>query len=159
MGYGHHRICHRASGNPAVSSPPDPVPQKGGSGVQSGCHEPNHQPIRQPGFGILTHVGRKSGRLYRTPVNVFRAPDEPRIASSRARVPQIGSISDSDGAYAGFRSTIRDSSKLPPQAPWSHDPDSRGMRARPLSDRFRIAYRCDRGADVCTPFLFRVHWF
>lgn len=28
-----------------------------------------------PGFGILTHVGRKSGKLYRTPVNVFRAPD------------------------------------------------------------------------------------
>jgi deazaflavin-dependent oxidoreductase (nitroreductase family) len=27
-----------------------------------------------PGFGILTHVGRKSGRLYRTPVNVFRTP-------------------------------------------------------------------------------------
>ena len=30
---------------------------------------------RLPGFGILTHVGRKSGRLYRTPVNVFRTPD------------------------------------------------------------------------------------
>ena len=28
---------------------------------------------RLPGFGILTHVGRKSGRIYRTPVNVFRA--------------------------------------------------------------------------------------
>ena len=27
-----------------------------------------------PGFGILTHVGRKSGKIYRTPVNVFRAP-------------------------------------------------------------------------------------
>ena len=26
-----------------------------------------------PGFGILTHVGRKSGMVYRTPVNVFRA--------------------------------------------------------------------------------------
>jgi deazaflavin-dependent oxidoreductase (nitroreductase family) len=26
-----------------------------------------------PGFGIVTHVGRKSGRVYRTPVNVFRA--------------------------------------------------------------------------------------
>ena len=25
-----------------------------------------------PGFGILTHVGRKSGRVYRTPVNLFR---------------------------------------------------------------------------------------
>lgn len=29
---------------------------------------------RLPGFGILTHVGRKSGKVYRTPVNVFRAP-------------------------------------------------------------------------------------
>jgi deazaflavin-dependent oxidoreductase (nitroreductase family) len=28
-----------------------------------------------PGFGILTHVGRKSGRVHRTPVNVFRAPN------------------------------------------------------------------------------------
>jgi hypothetical protein len=27
-----------------------------------------------PGFGILTHVGRRSGKVYRTPVNVFRAP-------------------------------------------------------------------------------------
>jgi deazaflavin-dependent oxidoreductase (nitroreductase family) len=25
-----------------------------------------------PGFGIVSHVGRRSGRLYRTPVNVFR---------------------------------------------------------------------------------------
>ena len=28
-----------------------------------------------PGFGILTHVDRKSGKVYRTPVNVFRAPN------------------------------------------------------------------------------------
>ena len=28
-----------------------------------------------PGFGILAHVGRKSGKTYRTPVNVFRAPN------------------------------------------------------------------------------------
>jgi deazaflavin-dependent oxidoreductase (nitroreductase family) len=28
-----------------------------------------------PGFGIITHVGRKSGKVYRTPVNVFREPD------------------------------------------------------------------------------------
>ena len=27
-----------------------------------------------PGFGIITHLGRKSGKVYRTPVNVFRAP-------------------------------------------------------------------------------------
>ena len=28
-----------------------------------------------PGFGILTHVGSKSGKGYRTPVTVFRAPN------------------------------------------------------------------------------------
>jgi deazaflavin-dependent oxidoreductase (nitroreductase family) len=27
-----------------------------------------------PGFGIITHVGRKSGRRFRTPVNLFRSP-------------------------------------------------------------------------------------
>src|SRR6266550_1134794 len=30
---------------------------------------------RLPGFAVVTNVGRKSGRLYRTPVNVFREPD------------------------------------------------------------------------------------
>jgi deazaflavin-dependent oxidoreductase (nitroreductase family) len=29
-----------------------------------------------PGFAIVTHRGRKSGRLYSTPVNVFRRGDE-----------------------------------------------------------------------------------
>jgi len=29
--------------------------------------------VRLPGFGILTHVGGRSGKVYRTPVNVFRA--------------------------------------------------------------------------------------
>ena len=28
-----------------------------------------------PGFGILTHVGRKSGKFYQTPVNAFRTPN------------------------------------------------------------------------------------
>lgn len=38
--------------------------------------------VRLPGFGILTHVGRKSGKVYRTPVNVFRAPEGFLIALS-----------------------------------------------------------------------------
>jgi deazaflavin-dependent oxidoreductase (nitroreductase family) len=33
-----------------------------------------------PGFGILTHVGRKSGKVYRTPVDVFRASNSFIIA-------------------------------------------------------------------------------
>ena len=40
---------------------------------------------RLPGFGILTHVGRKSGRVYLTPVNVFRAPDGFLIALTYGR--------------------------------------------------------------------------
>ena len=28
-----------------------------------------------PGFGVLTHVGRRSGRSYRTPVNLYRRGD------------------------------------------------------------------------------------
>ena len=34
-----------------------------------------HVAGRLPGFGIVQHRGRRSGRLYRTPVNVFRVPD------------------------------------------------------------------------------------
>ena len=30
---------------------------------------------RAPGFGIITHIGRKTGRRYRSPVNVFRRDD------------------------------------------------------------------------------------
>ncbi|WP_158879461.1 nitroreductase family deazaflavin-dependent oxidoreductase [Amycolatopsis anabasis] len=28
-----------------------------------------------PGFGIIEHTGRKSGKRYRTPINVFRVAD------------------------------------------------------------------------------------
>jgi deazaflavin-dependent oxidoreductase (nitroreductase family) len=40
---------------------------------------------RLPGFGILTHVGRKSGKVYRTPVNVFRVPEGCLIALTYGR--------------------------------------------------------------------------
>src|SRR5216684_8476221 len=40
---------------------------------------------RLPGFAIVTNVGRKSGRLYRTPVNVFREPDGFLIALTYGR--------------------------------------------------------------------------
>src|ERR1700693_4112288 len=40
---------------------------------------------RLPGFVILTHVGRKSGRVYRTPVSVFRASEGFLIALTYGR--------------------------------------------------------------------------
>ena len=33
-----------------------------------------------PLFGIVTHVGRKSGKVYRTPINAFRVPNGFAIA-------------------------------------------------------------------------------
>ena len=38
-----------------------------------------------PGFGIITHVGRKSGKIYRTPINVFRAPNGFAVALTYGR--------------------------------------------------------------------------
>jgi deazaflavin-dependent oxidoreductase (nitroreductase family) len=45
----------------------------------------NRFAARVPGFAIVTNVGRKSGRLYRTPVNVFREPDGFLIALTYGR--------------------------------------------------------------------------
>jgi len=39
-----------------------------------------HLAGRLPGFGIVTHVGCRSGRIYPTPVNVFRDGDRHVIA-------------------------------------------------------------------------------
>ncbi|MFL5680983.1 MAG: nitroreductase family deazaflavin-dependent oxidoreductase [Chloroflexota bacterium] len=35
---------------------------------------------RVPGYGVLTHVGRRSGRVYRTPIKYFRHDGEYVIA-------------------------------------------------------------------------------
>ncbi len=40
---------------------------------------------RLPGFAIVTNVGRKSGRVYRTPVNVFRESEGFLIALTYGR--------------------------------------------------------------------------
>jgi deazaflavin-dependent oxidoreductase (nitroreductase family) len=38
-----------------------------------------------PGFGIVSHVGRRSGRSYQTPVNVFRVADRYLFALTYGR--------------------------------------------------------------------------
>ena len=40
---------------------------------------------RLPGFGVVVHQGRASGRQYRTPVNVFRRGDRFTIALTYGR--------------------------------------------------------------------------
>ena len=39
-----------------------------------------------PGFGVVVHIGRRSGRRYRTPVNAFRRPDGYVIALTYGEV-------------------------------------------------------------------------
>src|ERR1700693_3980166 len=60
---------------------------------------------RLPGFGILTHVGRKSGRVYRTPVNVFRAPEGFLIALTYGRASAwVKNVLSSGGCKGETRS-------------------------------------------------------
>lgn len=40
---------------------------------------------RLPGFAIVTHTGRRTGRRYRTPVNIFRSGDAYVIALTYGR--------------------------------------------------------------------------
>jgi deazaflavin-dependent oxidoreductase (nitroreductase family) len=40
---------------------------------------------RAPGFAIVEHVGRRSGRTYRTPVNIFRGEDGYVVALTYGR--------------------------------------------------------------------------
>ena len=70
IGHG-YRVIRFDCGNRAGRNAPDAVSQKVASSLQS-C-------------GIVTHVGRKSGRVYRTPVNVFRAPNGFLIALTYGR--------------------------------------------------------------------------
>jgi deazaflavin-dependent oxidoreductase (nitroreductase family) len=43
---------------------------------------------RVPGFAIVTHIGRRSRRVYRTPVNLFRPDDQWVIALTYGRDSQ-----------------------------------------------------------------------
>jgi len=40
---------------------------------------------RVPGFGTVVHRGRRSGRTYRTPLNVFRVPEGYLVALTYGR--------------------------------------------------------------------------
>jgi deazaflavin-dependent oxidoreductase (nitroreductase family) len=53
-----------------------PVPKVVGRWNKAGLnHLTRHIAPRMPGLGVVVHRGRRSGRRYQTPVNVFRAGD------------------------------------------------------------------------------------
>ena len=53
-----------------------PIPRTVGRWNKVGLNRvTTHIAPRLPGFGVVVHRGRRSGRLYQTPVNVFPAED------------------------------------------------------------------------------------
>ena len=53
-----------------------PIPKVVGRWNKAGLNRvTRHIAPWMPGFGVVVHRGRRSGRLYQTPVNVFRAGD------------------------------------------------------------------------------------
>jgi deazaflavin-dependent oxidoreductase (nitroreductase family) len=60
-----------------------------------------------PGFGIVIHRGRRSGRTYRAPVNVFRRPGGYRFALTYGRGDWVRNVLDAGEAVLFTRGRTR----------------------------------------------------
>src|SRR5262245_4177529 len=81
-----------------------------------------------PGFAILSHVGRRSGRAYRTPINVFRRGDHYLFALTYGSdVDWVKNVVAAGGC--SMRSRGRDVRLVEPEV--IHDPEL-GLMPRPL---------------------------
>ena len=77
-----------------------------------------------PGFAILTHVGRTSGKTYRTPINVFRRGDHYVFALTYGSdVHWVKNIIAAGGCW--MRARGRDIRLVEPEL--ISDPQLRGM--------------------------------
>jgi deazaflavin-dependent oxidoreductase (nitroreductase family) len=62
---------------------------------------------RAPGFGIIVHRGRRSGRVYRTPVNVFATPGGFMIALTYGRESEwVQNVLAAGGCTLESRGTV-----------------------------------------------------
>lgn len=78
-----------------------------------------------PGFGVVVHRGRRSGREYRTPVNVFRTSGGVRIALTYGRDSDwVKNVLAADGCRLHTRGRYLDLAA--PQV--VHDPARGGIR-------------------------------
>ena len=77
-----------------------------------------------PGFGVVEHRGRRSGRIFRTPVNIFRAPGGYRIALTYgADAEWVRNVLASGGATLHTRWR-----RIEVDGPWlEHDESRRAM--------------------------------
>ena len=59
-----------------------------------------------PGFGVVVHVGRRSGRQYRTPVNVFTRPGGWRFALTYGEADWVRNVLEAGGGRLETRGRI-----------------------------------------------------
>lgn len=59
-----------------------------------------------PGFGVVIHVGRKSGRQYRTPVNVFTRPGGWRFALTYGEADWVRNVLEAGGGRLESRGRV-----------------------------------------------------
>jgi deazaflavin-dependent oxidoreductase (nitroreductase family) len=63
---------------------------------------------RLPGFGVVIHEGRRSGRVYETPVNVFRRPGGFAFALTYGRADWVKNVMEAGGARVVTRGRARE---------------------------------------------------
>jgi deazaflavin-dependent oxidoreductase (nitroreductase family) len=59
-----------------------------------------------PGFGIVIHTGRNSGRTYETPINVFRTEDGFVVALTYGRADWVRNVLAAGGAKVRTRRKV-----------------------------------------------------
>jgi deazaflavin-dependent oxidoreductase (nitroreductase family) len=78
-----------------------------------------------PGFGVVVHRGRRTGRTYRTPVNVFRRPGGFELALTYG----AGDWSRNVLAAGGATLVTRGAEHAVTNPRLVHDPDRAGLPA------------------------------
>lgn len=109
-----------------------------------------HVAPRMPGFGVVVHRGRRSGREYHTPVNVFPRTDGVRIALTYG--------ADSDWvknvlAAGGCQLHTRGQHLRLSEPQLVHDPDRSGIRPpeRAVLHLLKISDFLDLRAEAAVP--------
>jgi deazaflavin-dependent oxidoreductase (nitroreductase family) len=59
-----------------------------------------------PGFGVVIHVGRRSGRQYRTPVNVFTRPGGWSFALTFGEADWVRNVLEAGGGLLESRGRV-----------------------------------------------------
>lgn len=98
-----------------------------------------------PGFAVLVHRGRKSGRTYRTPVNAFRHGDGFTFALTYGRTDWVANLLAAGQAELVTRGTSRRISR--PEVVEDHELHAFPAAVRPILSAIGVTERVDARDD------------